>query len=695
MGIMTTLRERAGIFMIVAIVVAIAAFVVSDAVQSGQGFMNASRNEVGVIAGEKISYDDFDAKLQPVEENIKRQFQSNSLDASMVGYAVDQTWNQLISEIVLKKEMEKIGVTVSGDELFDMLQGDNIHPEVRRAFTNPQTGIFDPQQVKDFILNMDQDETGERAKQWLAFEKSLQEQRAQQKYFNLIKGGIYVTKAEAKEAEEARAKTANIEYVLLGYNTVSDSAVSISESDLKDYYNKNKYKYKQKTEQRSFEYVVFDANPSAEDSAEAKAYLQDRVAELTNSTNDSLYVALNAETKTPLQYAKKGGYPALDSVIYTKSVGFVYGPYKEGNSFKIAKLSGVKSLPDSVKARHILIKPVGNDPLATKKKADSLMAVLKAGANFAEVAAKNSEDEGSAAKGGDLGYFASGMMVKPFEDACFNGKVGELQLVQTQFGYHIIQVQDQKDFGTKYKIAVIDRSIEAGDKTVQIAFGKGNAFLAKATDGEAFDKAALEEKLSKRIAENITENDKMIAGLENPKEIIRWAYKADKGDVSTLFDLGNMFLVAHLTQIRPEGYVDFEYVKPEIEAAVRVEKKAESLAAKVSGLTDLGQVAQKGSSKVDTASAVSFAGAIIPGVAREPKVVGAIAAMKAGQVSKPVRGERGVYVVKVVSVADVPKSDLAQSKQQLLMMTQSRVDGDVFGALKEGAEIKDNRARFF
>ena len=408
-------------------------------------------------------------------------------------------------------------------------------------------------------------------------------------------------------------------------------------------------------------------------------------------------MALNAETKAPLIYTKKGRVsPALDSIIYTKSVGFIYGPYQEGNAFKLAKLSGVKSLPDSVKARHILVKPVAGDLAKTKAKADSLVALIKGGADFAELAKKNSDDEGSGAKGGDLGYFTSGMMVKPFEDACFNGKVGETQLVQSQFGYHIIQVQDQKNFNTNYKIAVIDRSIEAGDKTVQAAFAKGNAFLAKATDADAFDKAAVEAKMTKRVAEKITANDKNIPGLANPKEIVRWAFKSDKGAVSTLFDLGNAFVIAHLTQVREQGYTDLEYVKADIEAAVRVNKKAEILIAKMNGATSLEQAAQKAGSKVDTASGVSFVSALIPGVSREPKVVGTIVSMKEGAVSKPLQGERGVYMVKVSSFAPVvAKTDLTQDKGQLLMMIKSRVDGQVFEALKETAGVKDNRAKFY
>ncbi len=697
MEIMTTLRNRAGIFMVAAIVLAIAAFLISDAVQSGQPFMQASQNEIAEISGKTISYQEFDERLQPVAENLKNQMNASTLDASMMGYAVDQAWNQMVSEIVLKKQLEKSGVVVGGEELFDMVQGNNVHPEVRRAFTNPQTGVFNPQEVMRFLQTLDEDETGERRKQWLAFEKSIDDQRKQQKYFNLIKGGMYITKVQAQEDIASKAKTATMQYVLLDYASVSDSAVKITESDLEAYLAANKNKYKQKEEQRTFEYVIFDASPSAADSADAKLYIEEKAAELSTTTDDSLFVALNAETKTSLAFSKKGTLsPMLDTVMNSKSVGYIYGPYKEGNAYKVAKLVAVKSLPDSVKARHILIKPVNGDAAAAKTKADSLVKSIKAGANFADVAKQNSEDPGSGAKGGDLGYFSSGMMVKPFEDACFNGKIGEIQLVQSQFGYHIIQVQDQKNFQKNMKVAVIDRTITPSDKTIQLAFAKANGFLAKATSEETFNATATTEKLSKRVAENISENDKFIAGLDNPREIIRWAFKAEKGDVSTLFDLGSSFIAAQLTAIQPSGTKELAQVKSEIEAAVRVEKKAELLKSKVEGATTLEQAAQKANAKVDTASNVTFASAVIPGVAREPKVIGAAFALKKGTVSQPLKGDRGVYVIKVTDfIEPTIKQDVLITKAQLTSIAKSRVDGEVFEALKDKAEIKDNRAKFY
>lgn len=696
MAIMTTLRERAGIIMVVAIVVAIASFVISDAMQSGQSFMQDSRNEIGEVAGESISYQDFDARLQPTVENLKNQMKTGSLDASMMGYAVDQTWQQLLSEIILDKQIEQSGVKVSSDELFDMVQGKNIHPQVRQAFTNPNTGEFDLKQLISFLKSKGEDP--EKEKQWLEFEKGIAKQRLQQKYFNLIKGGLYVTKAEAQNDNEAKTRNYTINYVLADYATIGDSTVKVSESELESYYKANQYKFKQKEEQRSFDYVLFTAEPSAEDTAEALKYISEKAEELKASTNDSLFVALNAETKAPLDFAKKGTLsPMLDSTMFSKTPGYIYGPFLEGGFYKVAKLVALKSLPDSVKASHILIKPVaGNDIVKAKVKADSLVKVLKAGADFAAVAKQFSEDPGSGSKGGDLGYFTRGQMVKPFEEAAFTGAVGELQLVMSQFGYHIIKVTDQKKFQPNAKVAVIDRQLEPSNKTISGAYGKANAFLTKASDAAAFDQVALEEKMNKRIADNVRENDKYLAGLESPREVIRWAYKADKDAISQVFEMGNGFLVAKLTKIKQEGFVPLEEVKQEVEAAVRKENKGKMLTEQLQGAATLEDAAKKINGRIDTAASINFAYAFIPGVAREPKVVGAISAMKVGQVSKPLVGERGVYLVKVtLETPPAVNPDLALNKMQILSGIKSRVDGEVFDALKDISDVKDFRAKFY
>jgi peptidyl-prolyl cis-trans isomerase D len=699
MGLMNSMRNRGGLLVGV-IGFAIVAFLAGDVLISGRSFFGDNGTTVGKVAGEKISYTDFSSKLEQNTEAYKQNSGQSNIDENVSNYLMDQTWNQMVYETIMKKTLEKSGVTLSSEELFDMIQGKNPHPEVRRAFTNPQTGVFDPAQVINFLKTMDQrDPSGETRKQWLAFEKSIKEERIRQKYFNMVKAGIYITSAEAKANYLNQSKTVNIKYAMLDYATISDSTIKVSESDLKECYSKNKYKYKQKEDQRTFDYIYLDIVPSSEDSAAVLRSVEELAANLKTSTDDSTFVALNAETKFDDQFVKKGQLsPVLDTILFNAPEGTVYGPYLEGKAYKVAKLMEVKTLPDSVRARHILL-PVSMGMDAARLKADSIKKAIDAGADFAMMALQYSSD-GSKDKGGDLGYFDNKQMVKPFSDASFNGKKGDRIIVESQFGIHLIEITDQKNFSRAVKVGVIDRAIEPSSSTRQALFAKANSLLSGTKDQKAFEKIELKDGFNKRVAENIKEGDRFIAGLDNPRELVRWAYKADKGNVSPLLEIGNKYVFACLTQVKDKGYIAEEYLKTELEALVRKEKKAEMLSEKlakaVEGVSTIEQVAQKAGTAVIPAQGVNFSFPVIPGVAREPKVVGTCFGIEKSKLSKPVDGERGVYVVMIETVNEpVPLPNYTDSKAQLANTIKQRVDGEAMEALKETYKVEDNRVKFF
>lgn len=701
MGLMTTLRNRSGL-LIGAIGFAIVAFLVSDAMMSGSPFLQDYQNEIGEVGGEDISYQEFDNKLNQNIESYKANSQQGSIDDNIRGYLVDQTWNQMVSDIVMKRELEKLGLTLSVAELMDMVAGKNPHPQVRSAFTNQQTGVFNPNDVMNFLRTMDErDPSGETRKQWLAFEKGIKEERIRQKYLSLIKNGLYVPTAHAKDDYRNKNTQASIKYVSLSYHSISDSTIQVSESDLAAYHKENSHKYKQKEDQRTFEYVVFEVIPSSVDSAEVKKWFTDQVEAFKTTKDDSVYISLNADTKYTGAFSKKGQLsPALDSIMFNVPVGTVYGPYLEGNSYKLAKLIEVRSMPDSVKARHILIKPVNGNIEAAKTKADSLKKLIKGGASFAELAKTHSEDKGSGEKGGDLGYFDNKQMVKPFSDAAFLGKTGDMPIVESQFGIHLIEIQDQKNMAKAVKVGVIDRSIDASTATIQSVYAKANTLLGSIKTGEEFKDQVTKAGLTPRVAENLKENDKFLAGLENPRELIRWAYKADKGDISPLYELGNKFVFAHLTEIKNKGIIPLEYIKTEVEVAARREKKVEMLKEKLekaaAGASKIEEVAAKAGTEVRTAENINFAYPVIPGVAREPEVVGTIFGLGQGKLSKPVRGEHGVFIIYVEKITEgPPTADYTMSKLQLLNPIKQRVDMAAVEALKEKANVTDNRVKFY
>lgn len=695
MGLMNSMRNRGGLLVGV-IGFAIVAFLVGDVIVSGRSFFNSNNPDVGVISGESISYKEFQARLEKSTENYRTQSGQNTIDEATNGYLIDQTWNQAISELLMNKSIKASGVSVSSEELFDMVQGPNPHPEVRRAFTDPNTGLFDPAQVINFLKTMDQrDPSGETRKQWLTFEKSVKEERLRQKYFSLVKSGMYITNAQAKEDYTEKNRTADIRFVMLDYSSISDSAIKVSESDMNAYYSSNKYRFQQKDNVRSFDYIYVDINPSSEDTAATLKMINEMAEGLRTSVNDSAYVALNTETPYTGEFTKKGQLsPAIDSIMFGAAIGTVYGPYFDGGAFRVAKLIAVKQMPDSVRARHILL-PASMGP-AAKTTADSLKKVLDEGGNFAALALQYSSD-GSKDRAGDLGYFDQHAMVKPFSDACFFGKKGDRVVVSSQFGVHIIEIMDQKNFNKTVQVGVIDRKIEPSQSTRQTLYAKANGLISTVKNTADFEKVALVDGVGKRVAENVKESDRFIAGLESPRELIRWAYKAEKGDISPLFEIGNKYVFANMTQIKNKGTLALEYVKAEVEAGVKKEKKAEMLKEKLNaGGANLEAVAQKTGSAVTPATGLNFAYPVIPGVAREPEVVGTVFGLTKGKVSKAIAGQRGVYMVDVTNFNEpVAITDYTPVKFQLSNAIGQRVESSVMEALKAKANIQDNRVKYY
>jgi peptidyl-prolyl cis-trans isomerase D len=698
MGLMNSMRNRGGLLVGV-IAFAIVAFLAGDVLISGQNIFGGAPKEIGVINGNKVEIADFQTKLDANIEQYKKSTGQSNLNESMTGYLVDQTWNQVVYDEVMKEHIAKSNIKVSPEELFDMVQGSNPHPEVRRAFSNPQTGAFDPAQVLNFLKNMDQqDPSGETRAQWLNFEKAIQEERVRQKYMNAVKAGMYVPTAFAKADYMEKNKSANATFVMLDYTTVSDSAVTVSESDISNYYNANKYKYKQAENTRSFDYVSIDVTPSKEDTIETKKWIDEQTAGLASSTNDSSYVNLNAETKYNGAYAKKGELPAsLDTIMFSKPQGFVYGPFIDAGSYKVAKLIGIKSLPDSVRARHILIN--GSSAEAAKKTADSLKTLIDNGANFAALAMQYSTD-GSKSQGGDLGYFDNKKMVQPFTEFCFKGTKGKIGVVQSQFGFHIIEITDQKNFNKQITVGVIDRSITPSNSTTQALFGKANTLLSSLSSAKEFDALKLTDGFSKRVADDIKQTDRFVAGIESPRELIRWAYKADVDDISPLFEAGNKYVFARLTKVKNAGTVPMEYLKSELEAGARKEKKVallkDKMTAAMAGNARIEQVAQKLGTVANPAAGLSFGMPIIPGVAREASVVGTVFGSEKGKLIGPLEGERGVYLVYVDNFVDaLPLPDYTNNKIDQFNMSKSRVDNEFLEGLKKSAKIVDNRIIFY
>ncbi|WP_442589342.1 peptidylprolyl isomerase [Pedobacter sp. AW31-3R] len=696
MGLMTFLRNRAGFILIGAIGFAIVAFLVGDAINVGKPFWAASQKVVGSVDGEEINIDEFGTKVDQNLQQFKQQY-GGSANPQMTAMAVDNAWQGELAAILLGKEYSRLGLDISSDELFDLYQGKNPSPLIVQYFGNPQTGQIDRAAV---INSLKQQASNPQLKQqWDLLQAEIEKQALQQKYANLIKNSVYVTSLEANDEYQNRNKLANFNYVSLDYASIPDASVKPSDSDYSDYYNENKKSFDNPAETRSFEYVSFSINPTKADSAATKAQVDKLANDFKVSKSDSLFAAINSDVKVPYTYITKGKLdPVVDSAVFALPAGSFYGPVFSGNSYKMAKVIDVRFSPDSVKASHILLdaaKMGGADKAV--KFADSLKTLVQNGANFSALAKMYSVD-GSKDKGGELGTFSRGQMVPEFENAAFNGKTGDLKVVTSQFGVHLIKIENQIGSSKVAKLAYVEKNLAPSSKTKAEAYKKASNFLNE-VKGDNFAELAKKQKYTVGMADRITASQGYAPGLDNPRQLIRDAYAAEKGDVLTeVYQMDNAYVIAHVTDIKPKGLLPLEAVKKDIEPMVINAVKAKMLTEKISkaGASNLNQLAQKLGKQVLPVQNIVFANPIVPGAGQENKLIGSVFGSQAGKLSKPVTGENGVFVFTVNGFTNpAPMGNTYKQKESMLQGIAQRSLGAAFQALQDKSDIKDNRVKFY
>lgn len=698
---MTFLRNRAGIIIVVIIGLAIVAFLLGDVIRFGTPFWASHQNEVGNIDGESISYTDFNNQVEQSINNMRQQMGGN-MSPQMTSYAVEDAWNQNLRRLLLDKELERIGLGVGKNELQDMVTGKNPSPMIAQNFGNPQTGEIDRNQLNQFLANVAKEPANsELSRQWGTFLEAMRDNRLQQKYNNLVQNSVYVTSLEATEDYNQRNKIANFSYVLLDYASIPDKDIKLTDADYQNYYNEHKAAFKNQMETRSFDYVVFNAQPTAQDTALAKETITKLTEELAKSTNDSLFAVSNSEQKRPVSYIKKGTLsPALDSLVFSAAKGSTVGPVYSNGVYESAKILDVRNSPDSVTARHILLNPATEGGVdKAMAKADSIKNLILKGGNFAALAVEFGTD-GTKDNGGELGTFARGSMIPAFENAVFDAKPGDVFVLNTQYGVHIIKVDAQKGMSKVVKAAIIDKSVSSSNETLRAAYSKASDFFGKA-NSQNFAEEAKKAGLTVEHADNITPMQGYLPNLETPREVIKWAFKAEKGELTDkVYELDNQYVIAKLTNIRPKGQLSLEDVKKEIEPAVLNKVKATKLAQKLNdalqGAKSIDQIAQKVGKTPKAEQNIVFANPILPGVAQENKVVGTVFGLQPKQLSKPIEGNQGVYVVQVTDFVNPPALDkVDQQKQQVRQQLRQRASNQSFQALLDKADIKDNRVRFY
>lgn len=716
MSVLEKIRSKTSL--LVGIVgLALVIFILESLLGSGGALFSSQDMEVGKIDGDKIDYTAFNTKVNEQIFQIQQSNPNAQIDEKTKEQIIESVWSQLINEKVMKKEYKKLGISVSEDELYDLML---VHPhqyvlqqltdqktgKVYEGFARPD-GSLDLAKLNQWVSQM----TVEQEKFWKQLEKSILEVRVAEKYNNLIKKGLFVTTAEAKETFIAQNKKVNTSFVLKRYDSVPDSTVKVSDDEITAYYNKHQSTYKISESSRKIEYVAYDVMPSKED-YEALITDAKRAADefkTKTSKEDSSYIAQESEggVVSIANYGKKNMIIS-DSTVYTSAKGTVFGPTTEGTFIKIYKLTDIKSVADSAKVRHILIglqsqrTQAQRTPEAAKRIADSLLTLIQTKqVKFDTLVKTMSDDMGSIDKGGDYGWFDENKgFVDGFKNAGLQGTVGNITIVPTQFGFHIIEVLNvSKTRHNSYTIAQITKLIAPSGETSQEYYKTASDFAGKNQTADAFNKSIETEKLNKRIAESIKEGDKNLPGLEGAKDLVRWIYKSKKGEISPVFEFKDRFVIAHLVDIKDKGIAPLEDVKEDVTLKAIRDKKAENFIAefttKAGSSKSIDDIATKMGLLAEKSDNLTFSSYNVAAVGREDALIGTATAMKTGMTSKAIKGDNGVFVVNVSSVTEaVLPQDFKGKQKEIEQANGGRVDYELFDALKEKANIEDHRGKF-
>ncbi len=695
---MATLQRirNAGPVIVIVIGIALVAFLLGDV---NQLFSSKGDQNVAEINGKPVSLPEYQARYKNYEEGFKLLTGNSTVNEESQKYIKSQVWEKIIKDYALNNTYEDLGIMVSDLELAKIVSGENIQngidPLTGQVFSDPNTGQFNTQAAVNFFTNAGQSPETQQIAIFLEEEMKLNRQYT--KYSQMVMKGMNVTNFEAKQLFKERSEFVDFNYTVKKYTEISDTSITVNDKELKVYYNEHKEEYKQE-ESRDIAYVVFDIIPSESDKEAAKRELdfyKSEFASLDVKNEKEIIDWVNANSQIPFSHPHLTLEQLGDTALFNANTDVVFGPFYENGFYVMKRLIEKDLYPDSVEARHILISPDGQvikDITRAKQIADSLKTLLKNGADFAELAKNNSVDQNSAVKGGDLGIFAEGQMVPDFSDACFKGKTGDIVIVETQYGIHLIEITKQSaQKQSKVRVASVYSQVRPGNNTISEYYSKSRNFSSNAENNiEKFDKLIEQNKLTKRIATSITPETEVIAGIENPGMIINWTYSDDveKGSVSQPYQDGDMFIVAIITEIREKGIAEYDQIKEEIKKTVVKNKKAEILAKQMKSISNLEKEAKN----------ISFSSSRINQEGFEPVIIATATLIEKDNISEPLIGENGVYVIKVTSktgIDNFENVDFTNDKMNAERNMMFRMSREIFEALKEVSEVSDNRFKFF
>ena len=712
MSIIQTIREKGAVIVIALIAISLIGFILMDSMSSGRGSLFGDNNTstLGVVNGEKIHLNDFNTKVKEIEQ----QYPNNGSSQSQ--QIMESVWNQMVAERIVEEQFKDLGITFTPNEMSAVMFSEDAPQQLKQAFTDKETGQYNIEQAKQWWAETKRNKNEEQRKAIIS--QVIDPMRLNSlytKYTSMISGSIYQPKWLSKEKEEEKNSFASISYVAVPYTVISDSAVKVTNADIQSYLDKNKKKYKQEAG-RMISYVSFSAAANSEDSAKILQSLKDLKPQFVADSNAKFFLGRNSSSISYFDgYTPKSKITGTykDSIL-SLGVGEVFGPYLDGENYVLAKMISSKILPDSIKCRHILlgtINPQTQQPLlsdsAAHRIADSIALAIKGGANFDSLNVKYSTDEVAKRENGvmtfDITTIQGDGFAKEFGDFLLNDNGETKKVVKTQFGWHYIEILDKKDFQPAYKIAYMAKEIVPSDETINAANTAAIKLSGIAKDQKSFNDYTAKNGLNKVDVPNVVkENDYQLGGLQDARQVVKWAFGAKEGQVSEPFGIKDDYIVAILDRKVKEGVLDVNSARPMVESIIKNMKKADEIKKKLNNPATLEAAAASYNLQVQNSGAdstLTFDAQIINGIGNEPKVAGA-AFNKAYQAkpSPAFAGNTGVFVIKVngISSKPAPSPDILnlQKNEENNRNIQSAL-GQSFNALKEIADIEDNRSKFF
>lgn len=721
--------QKNSLLLLIIIGGAMLAFIFTDMLKNVSG--GEEPTPTATISGESIDDKAFN-ELETSFINREKQnsaYQGKEFTEQMKKTAQDQAFNEYVRRIIMDKELDALGIQVSDEELTDMVLGNHVHPWIssERAFQN-SLGVFSKDSLAKYLDMLEIEPTGENQEEydqwvqsknaWSEFEDQLIDARKADKYVTLVKKGLYVNKIEAKNQYVGANEKRMVSYVLKKYSDIDQSEIELTDEELKAYYEKHKNdkQYEQTDETAVVDFVEFpimytqddiDATvESAEKIKESFKKSQNDIAFMYNKSDiefysDSTLFKLGTD-KFDFNPTNPAYALVADEAIQSADSGDVVGPFIAGDQVVLAKVKGFKNEPQAW-VRHILISTgTKRTDAQAKKTADSLINVIRKNNNFIDLVKTVSEDPGSIANNGEYKWFPKGMMVTEFENAAFNGKKGQLQLVKTSYGYHIVEVLGQRTAKLPV-LAPVVKEIKPSAQTRKAIEDLAYEFigdLETMKEDSAFYQLANEKSLTV-MNSRMALKSPYVMGFddENNTKIKKFAFAKDAltEDISTpIYDQGT-YKVAILVKKMPEGVPSFENIKDQMRFPALREKQAEKYKELLAGTSNLKElVAKFPELQIQTASVMFNSNAIAGGSSNEPKIVGSIFSVPQDlrPLLKPIDGNTGVYVIRINEVEPAPETtDFTAEKISLKAQRQANADNIVIRALREKSDVKDNRAK--